>query len=243
MWRAMMSFIHVAVAVLSLLSSGQSAPVTSCESLIKPIEISGTEELLGKWTYIGESTNIPASKLLTKMFVESARVEITAADESGAINAFQSQKMFGRCFTLTTRMTLANHTLSIVQPFNGSEVLLTTGCPDCLASYINYDIGGRTYSGLQLLSKRNKVTAAELEEFTKQVECLNLPAPSILDPERGFCPDESHSQETEAVDLTNLINGLGTDVFSLFDRIINSQGGMQPLFKMIFNGLAGLKEN
>ncbi|XP_031141906.1 uncharacterized protein LOC116040573 isoform X2 [Sander lucioperca] len=243
MWRAMMNFIHVAVAVLSLLSIGQSAPVSSCESLIKPIEINGTEKLLGKWTYIAESTTIPASKLLTKMFVDSARVKITAAEESDAINVFQSHKMFGRCFTLTTKMTLENSTLSIVQPFNSSEVLLTTGCPDCRAAYIKLGIGGRTYSGLQLLSRRNKVTAAELEEFTKQVECLNLPAPAILDPEKGFCPDESHSQETEVVDLTNIMNDLGSEVFSHLDRIINSEGGMQALFKMISNGLAGLKEN
>ncbi|XP_031141908.1 uncharacterized protein LOC116040573 isoform X4 [Sander lucioperca] len=205
MWRAMMNFIHVAVAVLSLLSIGQSAPVSSCESLIKPIEINGTEKLLGKWTYIAESTTIPASKLLTKMFVDSARVKITAAEESDAINVFQSHKMFGRCFTLTTKMTLENSTLSI--------------------------------------GRRNKVTAAELEEFTKQVECLNLPAPAILDPEKGFCPDESHSQETEVVDLTNIMNDLGSEVFSHLDRIINSEGGMQALFKMISNGLAGLKEN
>ncbi|XP_031141915.1 uncharacterized protein LOC116040573 isoform X5 [Sander lucioperca] len=205
MWRAMMNFIHVAVAVLSLLSIGQSAPVSSCESLIKPIEINGTEKLLGKWTYIAESTTIPASKLLTKMIVDSARVKMTAAEESDAINVFHSQKMFGRCFTLTTKMTLENSTLSI--------------------------------------GRRNKVTAAELEEFTKQVECLNLPAPAILDPEKGFCPDESHSQETEVVDLTNIMNDLGSEVFSHLDRIINSEGGMQALFKMISNGLAGLKEN
>ncbi|TDH16125.1 hypothetical protein EPR50_G00016420 [Perca flavescens] len=237
-----MNFIHVAVAVLSLLSIGQSAPVSSCESLIKPIEINGTEKLLGSWTFIGESTNMPASKLLTKMFVESARVKITAAED--AINVFQSQKMFGRCFTfLTTTMILENSTLSIVQPLNGSEVLLTTGCPDCLATYGKYNIGGRTYSGLQLLSRRNKVTAAELEEFTKQVECLNLPPPAFLDPEKGFCPDESHSQETEVIDLTNLMNDLGSEVFSHIDRIINSEGGMQALFKMISNGLAGVKEN
>ncbi|KAF1395145.1 hypothetical protein PFLUV_G00008510 [Perca fluviatilis] len=241
MWRAIMNFIHVALAVLSLLSIGQSAPVSSCESLIKPIEINGTEKLLGNWTYIGESTNILGSKLLMKMFVESARVKITAAED--AINALMSQKMFGRCFTLTTKMILENSTLSFVQPFNGSEVLLTTGCPDCLANYIKYDIGGRTYSSLQLLSRRNKVTAAELEEFTKQVECLNLPAPAFLDPEKGFCPDESQSQETEVIDLTNLMNDLGSDVFSHFDRIVNSEGGMQALFKMISNGLAGLKEN
>lgn len=41
----MMGFIFVAVAVLSLLSAGQSAPVTDCETLIRPIEILGREQV------------------------------------------------------------------------------------------------------------------------------------------------------------------------------------------------------
>lgn len=40
-----MGFIHVAVAVLSLLSGGQSAPVTSCENLIQPIQIQGRDQV------------------------------------------------------------------------------------------------------------------------------------------------------------------------------------------------------
>ncbi len=40
-----MAFIHVAVVVLSLLSAGQSAPVTGCESLIQPAEIQGRDQV------------------------------------------------------------------------------------------------------------------------------------------------------------------------------------------------------
>lgn len=40
-----MGFVYVAVAALSLLSVGQSAPVTSCESLIQTVEIQGREQV------------------------------------------------------------------------------------------------------------------------------------------------------------------------------------------------------
>ncbi len=40
-----MRLIHVAVAVLCLLSAGQSAPVTSCEKLIQRIEIQGRDQV------------------------------------------------------------------------------------------------------------------------------------------------------------------------------------------------------
>lgn len=125
-WWATMRCIHVAVVVFSLLSGGQSAPVTGCETLTQPIEIKGRDQvrnfhvtclyhslpacwslfvilcnwgrhrlfqLLGKWMFVAESTNIIGSKLLTKMFVESAWARISAANESDAITVFQAQKM------------------------------------------------------------------------------------------------------------------------------------------------------
>ncbi|XP_074486370.1 uncharacterized protein LOC141764761 [Sebastes fasciatus] len=239
-----MKFIHAAVVVLSLLSVGQSAPVIDCERLVQPLEFTGREQLLGKWTYIAEATNIPASQLLTKMLVDSARAKITAAaNESDVIIVLQTQKMFGRCFTVTSKMTVGNSTLSKDKPVIGSGVLLTTSCPDCTVYYLNYTIGGRSYRGIQLMSRRDKLTAAELQEFTKQVECVNLPAPAILDPEKGFCPDESPSQETEVIDLTKFMNDPSSEFNSFFDSIMNTEGGLQKLIKMLSSSIAGLKEN
>ncbi|XP_040001070.1 uncharacterized protein LOC120799781 [Xiphias gladius] len=243
MWRATMAFVHVAVAVFSLLSVGQSAPVTGCESLIQPIEIQGRDQLLGNWTYLAESTDITGSKFLTKMFVESAWGKITAGDESDAINHYQAQKMFGQCFSITIKLILENSTLSMVQPYTASAILLNTGCTDCLVLYSKYTTGGGNYSGLQLLSRRSKVSAAELQEFMKQVECLNLPSPAILDPEKGFCPDESPSQETETIDVTSLMNDMGSDVLNLFSKITGRDGGLNMLIKLLSSDIAGLKQN
>lgn len=39
---------------------------------------------------------------------------------------------------------------------------------------------------MHLSGKRNKVSDAELEEYKKQVQCLNLPEPAVLDPEKGI---------------------------------------------------------
>ncbi|XP_071359819.1 uncharacterized protein [Trachinotus anak] len=244
MWRAMMGSLYVAVAVLSLLSVGQSAPVTSCDSLIQPFEIQGRDQLLGRWTYIAESTNITGSKLLTKMFVESAWSRITAANESDAVNHYQAQKMFGRCFTLSIKLTLKNSTLSMEQPYTAFANLLSTGCADCLVLYSKFTSGGNMYSGVQLLSRRNKVSYAEQQEFMKQVECLNLPPPAILDPEKGFCPDESPSEDTETIDLTNVFNNMGSEVAYLFDKLMSSADGLNKLVKLISSSdIAELKQN
>ena len=238
-----MGLVHVILAVLSLLTIGQSAPVTSCESLTKQVEIIGRNQLLGKWMYIGESTTIAGFKLLTKALVETSWARISAADESDAINVFQSQKMLGRCFTATTKMTLGNNTLSMVHPMHVSEVLLSTGCPDCLVLQTNFTFGGSTYKGLQFMSRRARVTDAEMDEFKKQVECLNLPPPTVLDPEKGFCPDESNLQETETTDLTTDISSMNAEDVKLFDRFLSSSDGIQLLIKIITTGLTGLKEH
>lgn len=37
--------LYVFVAVLGLLSLGQTAPLSSCESLIQPLDIQGTEQV------------------------------------------------------------------------------------------------------------------------------------------------------------------------------------------------------
>ncbi|AWP05717.1 Hypothetical protein SMAX5B_007501 [Scophthalmus maximus] len=237
-----MGFVYVAVAALSLLSVGQSAPVTSCESLIQTVEIQGREQLLGKWTYLAESTNIIGSKLLTNMFVESVWGRLTAANESDAIDHYQVQKLFGRCFSLSTKLSLQNSTILMEGTYPSSATLLNTGCTDCLVIHSQYTIGGSAFTGLQLLSRRNKVSAAEREEFMKQVDCLNLPAPAFLDPEKDLCPDESPSQESQTIDLTSIKNDRESEVVNLLHNILNREGGLSTLIKLFSDNVAALKQ-
>lgn len=241
MCQTMRGFIHAALVVLCFLSGGHSVPVTNCENLTQRIQIQGREQLLGKWIYAAESTNVAGSKFLTKAFVDSSWVKITAGNESDALDAIQVQKMLGSCFSITSKMTLANSTLYAAQPVIATEVLLNTGCPDCIVIYGNYTIGGSIFRGLQLLSKRTQVTAAELEEFNKQVQCLNLPLPAILNPEKGLCPEQSLSQDTEIMDLTGVMEKLGSEYFSLFDSFFNSERGMMELMKALSIGNVGQK--
>ncbi|CAI5680152.1 unnamed protein product [Oreochromis niloticus] len=161
-----MEFVHVAVTVLGLLSLGHSAPVTSCENLIQPREMDENElfQLVGKWTLIYETIAPPGFKLRTKRIMETARMNISATSKAATFNNVQFQKLMGMCFTYKTNMEL---------PFQFTDVLLNTGCPECLIIYSNMTMERVSVRTLQLLSRRAKVSAAELEEFTKQAECLN----------------------------------------------------------------------
>ncbi|XP_039880405.1 uncharacterized protein LOC120729063 [Simochromis diagramma] len=234
----MMEFVHVAVAVLGLLSFGHSAPVTSCENLIQPCEIHGNQ-LVGKWTQIAASTGIPGFKMLMKMLVVSAWMNTTAATEANTFNNLYIQKMMDKCFALKTNMTLVNNTLTVELPFQASAVLLNTGCPDCLVIFSNNTVG-RTTSKLNLLSRRTKVSAAELEEFTKQAECLNLQPPAIMDSEKGFCPDPALSPGTKTIDLT--LSSITPDDLNPFEKLF-TESGMKTILDMVQTSVDLFKED
>ncbi|XP_045903695.1 uncharacterized protein LOC123969949 [Micropterus dolomieu] len=233
----MTGFIRVAVAVLSLLSVGQSAPVSSCESLIQPLEIQGREQLLGKWMHVAESTEDHNVGVVLKTFRESHSLKITAATESDAVALMGTVKAFGYCVTNTVKMTLGNSTLQ-PRTINISPTvnLLKTGCSDCLLLQFYYQMTGRNLKVLQLLSKRQTVTAAELEEFKKQAECLNFAQPFSLDQDEGVCPEP---QETEIIDVPRyFVNGQMSNLTNATEEITKSVGGAENFLKMVSDVLS-----
>nr|XP_015809720.2 uncharacterized protein LOC107382193 [Nothobranchius furzeri] len=226
----MTEFAQVAVAVFSLLSLGQSAPVTSCDNLLQQNSIQGRDQFLGTWYYIGESTNIIGSKLLTQSVLQSSWWNITAGNKDNDLISFQNQKMFGSCFSLTYTVSVENNTLVMVNPYPSSAFLLNTGCLDCLVVYSNYTIGSSQYKGMQLMSRRTEISAPELEEFKKQVECLKLPEPAILDSEKGFCPDPTVSTEIKSLDLSSAFN---SDALDQLDKILKHEKAVEILTETI----------
>ncbi|KAF3852194.1 hypothetical protein F7725_005549 [Dissostichus mawsoni] len=76
----------------------------------------------------------------------------------------------------------------------------------------------------------------------RQAECLNLPPPTILDQETGFCPDDSPSIETATTHLTNSMNDMGSEVSKTLERIMNSDADLQNLLNTIRSSMAGLKK-
>lgn len=76
---------------------------------------------------------------------------------------------------------------------------------------------------------------AELDEFEKQADCLNFPAPVILDPQSDLCSQEP-GQNTENTDITQIMNSaVGAQVVSMLESIANSAGGLQGLFNTVSN--------
>ncbi|XP_035992743.1 uncharacterized protein LOC105923171 [Fundulus heteroclitus] len=242
----MMECIHVAVVLFSLLSLGQSAPATNCDILTQPIQLSGRDQLLGRWNYMAESTDLPGYTELSKMFTATVWRNLTAAAEENVITSIQYQKMFGLCYTYSYNMTLENNALVLVHPYPPTTFHLNTGCPDCMVVYSNYTIGKSSFRSLQLLSRRSQVSAAELEEYKKQAECLNLPGAVIMDVEKGFCPDPSLSKDTKITDLTSIFSTMGSDDMDLMDKIlrkVKESSFFSDAFSKFSNTVTAMFEN
>ncbi|XP_007551737.1 uncharacterized protein LOC103137769 [Poecilia formosa] len=225
----MMESLHVAVAVLSLLSLGQTAPTTNCESLTQRIQIPGRDQLLGRWNYIAESTDIVGAKQLLEMSKGTVWSNYVAATEENIMIGSMHLKTAGLCFSMTFNSTLENNTLTLTYPYSMTGFQLKTGCPDCKVLYSNITLGRSSHRGVQLLSRRPKVSAAELQEFKKQVECLNLPEAAILDPEQGFCPDPSLSKDSNSFDLTSF---MGAGNMKKIGEILQSGDAVETFSEM-----------
>ncbi|XP_071360445.1 uncharacterized protein [Trachinotus anak] len=207
------------VAWLSLLSLGHCAPVSSCDSLVKPITISN-EEMLGRWLYIGGSSDLPGSRSLGHLLT-SAWLNITATTQSNILNLIQTQRIYGECSSLTYNVTFENSAMLIEQPFYLKEVYLKTDCSDCLVVYEEVISGKDTFTSLLLFSRGKTVSPLALETLKKQAECLHMPPPIIIDPNYEICPDDIEPSEGLSA-LNSLLEAkMGHRVARLLDTLFD----------------------
>ncbi|XP_041708278.2 uncharacterized protein LOC121542798 [Coregonus clupeaformis] len=223
----MMLAVCVAV-VLGLLSvSGSQAAPLTCEDLLRPLELSGVNQTLGKWMSIAESfihsNKHPWQDLSRSTWIE---ISVPVGTQNNTLDIAQfygfsipHQNASGiECFRINSNFTLHdNNTWTSVIPFPVSEVLLTT-CPDCLLTLERWAEDGNT--SLKLYSRRRELTAAELDFFKKQVDCLSLPPATFMDPQEDLCPDttpllEDHIKKAAEKILGAIIQKL-SNIFSLW---------------------------
>ncbi|XP_019955913.1 uncharacterized protein [Paralichthys olivaceus] len=179
------------VVLLSLLSVGCSAPVSSCESLTEPITIS-KEEMLGRWLYIGGSTNFPGSRSLGHLLT-NVWLNISETSESNILKLIQTQRIFNECSSLMYNVTFENSTMLVEQPFHLKEVYLPTDCSDCLVVHEEVIADEDKFTSLLLFSRGQNVSADTREMLIRQAKCLNIQSPIMLKPNNEICPDNTPS--------------------------------------------------
>ncbi|XP_032418260.1 uncharacterized protein LOC116719722 [Xiphophorus hellerii] len=211
-----------AAVLLSLFSLGLSAPLSSCDDLLKPITIS-KEEMLGRWDYIGGSSDIPGSRSLAYLMT-GVWLDLNVTSKSNVLNIVQTQRIFGTCSSLVYDVIFENSTMLIEQPFYLKEVYLSTECPDCLVAKEDV-ISATNFTSLLMFSRSRSVSPAALELFKKQAECLQMPTPIMLNSDNEICPDNITPVEGLSALNSVLQAKMGFRVAkfldSLFDMFVN----------------------
>ncbi|PWA32755.1 hypothetical protein CCH79_00012412 [Gambusia affinis] len=143
--------------------------------------------MLGRWYYIGGSSDIPGSRSLAYL-LSDAWLDLNVTPKSNVLNIFQSQRIFGTCSSLVYDVIFENSTMLIEQPFYLKEVYLSTECAGCLVAKEDI-IAADNFTSLLMFSRSRSVSPAALELVKKQAECLQMPPPIMLKSNNEICSD------------------------------------------------------
>ncbi|KAK2861821.1 hypothetical protein Q5P01_001354 [Channa striata] len=192
----------VAVVLLSLSSVCQPAPL-ACDKLLKPVDKS--PDLSGRWYLISMSSdNCMVPAVLNAFFWPSVAVDVTLTEPPNRYNSNFKFKMYGLCNEETEAFLHENNTLFDIKDNNvasdSKDVLLYTGCPDCLVTK-----GEDFINTFLLFSRRKTVTAAELMEFETQAKCLGWYKPQIFNTDHEYenCKTLDDDSDVDSADLSN----------------------------------------
>ncbi|XP_034726358.1 saxitoxin and tetrodotoxin-binding protein 1-like isoform X1 [Etheostoma cragini] len=174
----MMKLLCVAVVVLSLISVGQPAPLV-CEKLLKPVD--KAPDFPGIWYLVAmTSDTCVVTTLLNYVLWPSVSLNITSMNTPNVYKGNYRFKMYGYCETDSEEFFSKKNMVFDVDvnnaPVDEPDMLLQSGCSDCfIVKRVDKDI-----DMLMLFSRRQNVSAAELNEFEKQAECLGWAKPEVI---------------------------------------------------------------
>ncbi|XP_061627954.1 uncharacterized protein LOC133477348 isoform X1 [Phyllopteryx taeniolatus] len=209
----------VVVLWLGLVSVGCAAPPMSCETLLTPINISN-EQMLGRWLYIGGSSDLPGSRSLGHL-LNSIWLDISATSVSNVLAIFQTQRIYGECSGIKYNVTMENSTMLIERPFYLKEVYLQTDCSDCLVVYEEVKSSQDSFRSLLLFSRHQSVSPADVEMLKMQAKCLQMPSPLMMDTSYEVCPDNIASTDGIAAFNSLLEAKMGQRVATLLDKLFD----------------------
>lgn len=168
-----------------------SAPM-SCGDLLRPLDGLQPASLAGDWALVAGSVSHPP---LMEHFRQrdSATTSFRNTADSGAIAMKRSMRFENQCHYMSFNISLEGSSFT-VNHGRVNATFVRTSCPDCLL--ISFDVESGTRVHFYLFAKRRQLEEEEMEEFRRQVTCLKMPPPVVMDPAKELCPEEGSSQAT-----------------------------------------------
>lgn len=156
----------------------------ACNELLRPVDTA--PDLTGRWYVIAISSDtclVPAA--VNAFLWPSVAFDISSAQTPNIYEAAAKIKMYGYCANESESFFYdKSHFFDLDKnnaPTGEPDVLLTTGCPDCLIIKFKEVVDAVLY-----LSKRQAVTTTELAEFGAQAQCLGWYKPQVFNSDHDY---------------------------------------------------------
>lgn len=179
------------VLLLGLARLSFSAPV-NCGDLLRPLDGLQPASLAGDWALVAGSVSHPP---LMKHFGErdSAATSFSNTADASAIAMKRSMRSENQCHYMSFNISLEGSSFTF-RDGHVNATFVRTSCPDCILISFDVESGKRVH--FYLFAKRRRLEETEMEEFRRQVTCLKMPQPVVMDPAKELCPEEGTSQAT-----------------------------------------------
>lgn len=181
-----MAFLVVSAVILCWFSVSLAAPL-ACKELIRPLDQLQPHQLVGRWALVaGGLSYLPSLEKFKER--DSASIHFSSNTSSSSSLSYSRSLCLGNTSLHTSyRISLegSSFTYDGTDKSNISASFVHTSCHDCLLMRMNVHSGTRIH--FYLFSRRRRLEQEEMEEFQAQVQCLNMPPPVVMDPEKQLC--------------------------------------------------------
>lgn len=185
-------FAACSVILLCFVAASQSGPPV-CEKLVQPLDQMDPRHLEGGLAIVAGSVN--NSLILEALKVRDSITAYFSNTSETEFSYIQINRIAGQCVHRHYNISIQDSTFTFEVggrfELNGS--FLYTSCPDCVVMRWVVRSTGRNTDDLYLLSRRRTLRPEEMEEFTAQVGCLQLPSPVVMDPTKELCLEHDQS--------------------------------------------------
>lgn len=178
-----MFFAACIISIFCSLSGSLAAPL-ACDDLVRPLNQMDPHSLVGRWTVIASSFQMEAAAAALKekdtytVDLGNSTYTLVFSEKGQCHYSLRNMSVEGLVFT----SKLGDYTMT--------ATLYNTTCADCLLMTFDTDSPSYKAKDVYLMSKRRELDQNEMEEFMAQLECLNMPAPVVMDPTKELCPEQ-----------------------------------------------------
>ncbi|TWW58529.1 hypothetical protein D4764_06G0000590 [Takifugu flavidus] len=180
--------VHV-LLLFSLAHLSHSA-LQTCGDLLRPLNQLHPRSLEGDWALVAGTLS---QLSLMEDFSQRGGATVSFSNNTDSITVTFKRSINSKnnCYYQSYNISLEGSSFTF-DDGSSNATFIHTSCPDCILISFNGESGDLLY--FYLFSRRRQLEEKEMEEFRRQVGCLKMPPPFVMNPANELCPEEGTSE-------------------------------------------------